>query len=67
MGNRAVITTPDKNLALYLHWNDGRDTVEPLLKYCELQGYRPRARTATDGRGWPRWSGTSLADRSRWA
>lgn len=47
MGNRAVITTPDKNLALYLHWNGGRDTVEPLLKYCELQGYRPRARTAT--------------------
>lgn len=41
MGNRAVITTPDKNLALCLHWNGGRDTVEPLLKYCELQGYRP--------------------------
>lgn len=41
MGNRAVITTPDKNLALYLHWNGGCDTVEPLLKYCELQGYRP--------------------------
>lgn len=41
MGNRAVIITPDKNLALYLHWNGGRDTVEPLLKYCELQGYRP--------------------------
>lgn len=41
MGNRAVITTPEKNLALYLHWNGGRDTVEPLLKYCELQGYRP--------------------------
>ncbi|WP_124061404.1 CdiA family toxin C-terminal domain-containing protein [Gordonibacter sp. Marseille-P4307] len=40
MGNRAVITTPDKNLALYLHWNDGRDTVEPLFRYCELQGYR---------------------------
>ena len=51
MGNRAVITTPDKNLALYLHWNGGRDTVEPLLKYCELQGYRPPSQ---DCYGWAR-------------
>ena len=32
MGNRAVVTTPDKNLALYLHWNGGRDTVEQRIK-----------------------------------
>lgn len=51
MGNRAVITTKDKSLALYLHWNGGRDTVEPLLKYCELQGYRP---PSTDSYGWAR-------------
>lgn len=51
MGNRAVITTPDKNLALYLHWNGGRDSVEPLLKYCELQGYRPPSQ---DCYGWAR-------------
>lgn len=51
MGNRAVITTPDKDLALYLHWNGGRDTVEPLLKYCELQGYRP---PTSDSYGWAR-------------
>lgn len=51
MGNRAVITTPDKDLALYLHWNGGRDTVEPLLKYCELQGYRP---PSSDSYGWAR-------------
>lgn len=51
MGNRAVITTTDKDLALYLHWNGGRDTVEPLLKYCELQGYRP---PSTDSYGWAR-------------
>ena len=51
MGNRAVITTPEKVLALYLHWNGGRDTVEPLLKYCELQGYRP---PSTDSYGWAR-------------
>ena len=35
MGNRAVITTAEKRIGLYLHWNGGRDTVEPLLKYCE--------------------------------
>ena len=40
MGNRAVITTKERKIGLYLHWNGGRDTVEPLLKYCELQGYR---------------------------
>ena len=51
MGNRAVITTPDKELALYLHWNGGRDTVEPLLRYCELQGYRP---PSSDNYGWAR-------------
>lgn len=41
MGNRAVITTPERKVGVYLHWNGGRDTIEPLLKYCELQGYRP--------------------------
>lgn len=51
MGNRAVITTPKKDLALYLHWNGGRDSVEPLLKYCELQGYRP---PSSDNYGWAR-------------
>ncbi|WP_165047559.1 MULTISPECIES: hypothetical protein [unclassified Adlercreutzia] len=51
MGNRAVITTPKKDLALYLHWNGGLDTVEPLLKYCELQGYRP---PSYDSYGWAR-------------
>lgn len=51
MGNRAVITTTAKDLALYLHWNGGRDTVEPLLKYCELQGYRPPSQ---DNYGWAR-------------
>ncbi len=51
MGNRAVITTTKKDLAIYLHWNGGRDTVEPLLKYCELQGYRP---PSVDCYGWAR-------------
>ena len=51
MGNRAVITTPERKIGLYLHWNGGRDTVEPLLKYCELKGYRP---PSADTYGWAR-------------
>lgn len=51
MGNRAVITTKDHDLAVYLHWNGGRDTVEPLLKYCELKGYRA---PSADCYGWAR-------------
>lgn len=49
MGNRAVITTEDKTIGVYLHWNGGRDTVEPLLKYCELKGACPPER---DSYGW---------------
>ena len=33
MGNRAVVTNQDKSKAFYLHWNGGRDTIEPL---CEV-------------------------------
>ena len=51
MGNRAVITTPERKIGLYLHWNGGRDTVEPLLRYCELKGYRP---PSADTYGWAR-------------
>lgn len=51
MGNRAVITTPNRRIGLYLHWNGGRDTVEPLLCYCELKGYRS---PDWDNYGWAR-------------
>lgn len=51
MGNRAVITTPERKVGLYLHWNGGRDTIEPLLRYCELKGYRP---PSADCYGWAR-------------
>lgn len=51
MGNCAVVTTPERRAGLYLHWNGGRDTVEPLLRYCELQGYRPPSQ---DEYGWAR-------------
>lgn len=40
MGNRAVITTKNRDLAVYLHWNGGRDSVAPFLKYAKLHGYR---------------------------
>ena len=51
MGNRAVITTPDKELGVYLHWNGGRDSIEPFLAYCEMHGYRP---PSLDDYGWAR-------------
>jgi hypothetical protein len=51
MGNRAVITTSERRLALYLHWNGGRDSVEAFLAYCKLCGFRsPDA----DEYGWAR-------------
>lgn len=40
MGNRAIITTPKRDMGVYLHWNGGRDSVEPLLHYCKLRGFR---------------------------
>lgn len=49
MGNRAVITTADKRIGVYLHWNGGRDSVEAFLAYCKLKGYRPPEQ---DNYGW---------------
>lgn len=51
MGNRAVITTKDKRIGIYLHWNGGRDSVEAFLKYCELRGFRC---PENDSYGWAR-------------
>ena len=51
MGNRAVITTKDKAIGIYLHWNGGRDSVEAFLKYCKLQGFRC---PESDNYGWAR-------------
>lgn len=53
MGNRAVITTSQKKIGLYLHWNGGRDSIEAFLKYCELQGFIPPEK---DCYGWARLS-----------
>lgn len=35
MGNRAVITTLENEKGIYIHWNGGRDSVEPILWYCK--------------------------------
>ena len=51
MGNRAVITTPERKIGLYLHWNGGRDSVEAFLRYCDLKGYRA---PSFDDYGWAR-------------
>lgn len=51
MGNRCVITTKERELGVYLHWNGGYDSVRAFLKYCELQDYRPPEK---DSYGWAR-------------
>lgn len=35
MGNRAVIIQYGSDAAIYLHWNGGRDTIEPVLFYAK--------------------------------
>lgn len=51
MGNRAVITTEQRNISLYVHWNGGRDSIEGFLEYCRLRGFRP---PSSDTYGWAR-------------
>ena len=51
MGNRAVITTEEKKIGVYVHWNGGRDSIEAFLKQCELKGFRA---PETDCYGWAR-------------
>lgn len=55
MGNRAVITTKENfennGVGIYLHWNGGRDSIEPFLDYCSLVGYRA---PSDDCYGWAR-------------
>lgn len=51
MGNRAVISTEDKNIGVYLHWNGDRSFIESILAYCDLKEYRS---PETDDYGWAR-------------
>lgn len=39
MANSALITTPQRELGLYLHRNGGRYSVEAFLRYCNLKRY----------------------------
>lgn len=40
MGNRAVIKMEGVDAGIYLHWNGGRDTVEPMLAVAKEYGLR---------------------------
>ena len=40
MGNRAVIQMQDEDTGIYLHWNGGRDSIEPLLEVAREYGLR---------------------------
>jgi hypothetical protein len=50
MGNRAVITTEQKRIGVYLHWNGGLDSVEGFLTYCKEQNLDCQSRIVTAGR-----------------
>jgi hypothetical protein len=41
MGNRAIITTVNGDISIYLHWNGGIDSVTAFLRYCELRRFAP--------------------------
>ena len=51
MGNRAVITTKEHKIGVYLHWNGGLDSVRAFLAYCKIKDYRPPEK---DDYGWAR-------------
>ena len=35
MGNRAVIHFQGSSVGMYVHWNGGRDTIEPMLEVAK--------------------------------
>lgn len=57
MGNRAVITTEDMDLGLYLHWNGDREPVDGFLAYAKAMDYRP---PEDDDYGWARLTQTIM-------
>jgi len=40
MGNRGLIVFKDEKIAIYLHWNGGRDSVEAFLEYAKIKRFR---------------------------
>lgn len=51
MGDRAVITTKDKEVGIYLHWNGDVTSVTAFLTWCKLRGLRA---PDEDSYGWAR-------------
>lgn len=51
MGDRAVITTKDKEVAVYLHWFGDVTTVTAFLTWCKLRELRA---PDEDSYGWAR-------------
>lgn len=51
MGNRAVITTEDKKMGVYLHWDGDITSVTAFLTWCKLRGIRA---PENDNYGWAR-------------
>ena len=40
MGNRAMITNEKREIAIYLQWNGGRNSVEAFLEYAKIKQIR---------------------------
>jgi len=57
MGNRAVITTEDMDLGLYLHWDGDRVPVDGFLAYSKAMKYSP---PEDDDYGWARLTQTIM-------
>lgn len=51
MGDRAVITTKEKEVGVYLHWNGDVTSVTAFLTWCKLRGLRA---PDSDSYGWAR-------------
>lgn len=51
MGNRAVITTEDRKMGVYLHWDGDITSVTAFLTWCKLRGIRA---PEDDNYGWAR-------------
>lgn len=51
MGNRALITTEKKDLAIYLHWCGDKKYIDSFIAYCFFKLYR---KPEEDDYGWAR-------------
>ena len=51
MGNRAVITTKEHEIGVYLHWSAARTRSHHCSGTASYRATAHRAETATDGRG----------------